>query len=243
MEETVQAKLSTGITRWAGDLAFLTKIQRQIDVFVWAGKSRVDRNTITKSKAKGGMGLLSVMDQFRSIAGNLMIWLLSPGKHPLREILCAHIGELLRCKWGYADLTWLVTKGGSTDSGGSAPWHNICRAWAKLKPLLSARQPCNLQEWYALSLWRAHCNYPNPQNVKCSTRAQHSLRHAGLHYMGDILSPAGHILQWQDLPANVTETRKVRASMALIADLQPHPIIEATLGPQAIYFAESLAEL
>lgn len=99
MEEIVQAKLITGITRYkgchlslaakvvvanllilstlwylltllAGDLAFLTKIQQQINLFVWAGKSRVDRNTITQSKAKGGMGLLCVLDQFRSIAGN-----------------------------------------------------------------------------------------------------------------------------------------------------------------------------
>lgn len=40
------------ITLWAGDLSFLSKIQGQITKFVWAGKSRVDKLTITQRKSK-----------------------------------------------------------------------------------------------------------------------------------------------------------------------------------------------
>lgn len=82
------------LTLWAGDLAFLTKLQKQIDLFVWAGKSRVNRQTATQCKTRGGLGLFLVEEQFRAIAGNLMIWLLGPGDHLLREILCGHIKEL-----------------------------------------------------------------------------------------------------------------------------------------------------
>lgn len=65
-----------------------------------------------KSRAKGGLGLLLIEEQHRAIVGNLMMWIIGPGVHPLRLILTSHIHELSRRKWRFPDLTWLFTKGG-----------------------------------------------------------------------------------------------------------------------------------
>lgn len=182
------------LTLWAGDLKFLHKIQQQIDLFVWNGKPRVDRHTITQSKAKGGLGLLSVQEQYRAIVGNLMLWIMGPGGHPLQVILRSHIGALSAKKWGVSDLAWLVTKGNSKRVGGSAPWRNICQAWVSLKPLLTNLPPQNLIEWKALPLWRPHCNHVDTKKVNYSNRAFKELRAEGLVTMGDVLSPGGDIL-------------------------------------------------
>lgn len=249
MEEMVQSKITMSITKhrylltlWAGELTFLAKIQKQLDSFVWAGKSRVNKATVTQGKAGGGIGLLSVEDQYRSIAGNLMIWILGPDKHLLRKILCTHIQELSVHKWGFTDLTWMVTPGGGTVSGGSAPWQNICCAWAKLKPLLAPSRPHNVLEWTQLPLWRPHYNHRIQQRVKCSTGAQHMLRQAGLLYMGDVISPTGNFLEWHELPPCVVATRKERVYRALIDNLQPNPITEAPTGQHHIFFAETQVE-
>lgn len=66
------------LSLWAGDLRFFQKIQKKIDGFVWAGRSRVDRNTTCQAKSRGGLGLLSVADQYNAMAGNLMVWILGP---------------------------------------------------------------------------------------------------------------------------------------------------------------------
>lgn len=75
------------LTLWAGDLACLTTIQKQIDHFVWNSKPRMDRQTVTQGKSKGGLGLLLVQEQYRAIVGNLMLWIMGPGGHPLQTIL------------------------------------------------------------------------------------------------------------------------------------------------------------
>lgn len=91
------------ITLWAGDTNFFNKIQSKLSTFIWAGRPRVDRNTICQSKFKGELGLLSVNDQYRAIAGNLMVWSLGPGSHPLRIILQSHIQDLSKRKWGVSN--------------------------------------------------------------------------------------------------------------------------------------------
>lgn len=62
------------ITLWAGDLDFLNHLQSQIERFIWAGRSQVARGTATQPKSFGGLGLLLIVEQFHSIAGNIMIW-------------------------------------------------------------------------------------------------------------------------------------------------------------------------
>lgn len=101
------------VTLWAGDLSFLSKLQTKIEIFVWAGRSRVNRNSTTQSKVHGGLGLILIIEQYRAIAGNLMLWVLGPEAHPLKTILCSHLRELQsRNIWGIPDFTWVVTKGG-----------------------------------------------------------------------------------------------------------------------------------
>lgn len=70
------------ITLWAGDLAFFTRLQNKIEAFVWAGRRRVDMNTIAQCKLGGGLGLLTILDQYKAIARGIMILTLGPGHRP-----------------------------------------------------------------------------------------------------------------------------------------------------------------
>lgn len=79
----------------------------------------VDRNTVCQRKAHDGLDLLLVTDQYHAISGNIMIWSLGPGSHPLRIILHSHLQDLLRRKWGVSDLPWVVSRGGNAESMGS----------------------------------------------------------------------------------------------------------------------------
>lgn len=73
------------ITVWAGKREFLGRLQRMVDKFVWAGRSRVDRATIAKPRAEGGLGLLSVEAQFQALSSRIMLWILGEGNHPLQR--------------------------------------------------------------------------------------------------------------------------------------------------------------
>lgn len=226
------------LTLWAGEPSFLRKIQRQIDAFVWDGRPRVDYMTITQGKAKGGLGLLSVQEQYNAIAGNLMLWILGPGQHPLQIILRSHVSGLSAKRWGVPDLAWLVTHGGGKNSGGSAPWRNICRAWGELKTQVVPLTPQNLGEWLDLPIWRPHCNHVDSSLIKCTSRAQQELRRAGLVSMRDVMAPGGGFLQWEGLPPQIVATGKVRAYRKILSNLRVTPIIEPTPGPHPIFFAE-----
>lgn len=99
------------LTLWAGDLGFFSlQLQHKIDAFVWEGRSRVCRNTSTQSKANGGLGLIMIYEQYRVIAGNLIIWVLGPEPHPLRSILRSHIHDLSFRKWGISDYTLRIQR-------------------------------------------------------------------------------------------------------------------------------------
>lgn len=107
------------IALWAGDFSFFNQIQRLIENFVWGGRPRVARNTITQPVGKGGLGLLLIMEQYRSMVGNIFIWVLGMEFHPLRWILGSHIRDLSLKRWEIADLTWAVVGGGRGASLGS----------------------------------------------------------------------------------------------------------------------------
>lgn len=90
---------------WAGTRNFLTKLQRIIDTFVWAGRSRVARvarATVALPKAEGGLGLLGVEAQYIALTSNFMCWVLTEGIHPLQLILRGHI-HLASSLWHYAN--------------------------------------------------------------------------------------------------------------------------------------------
>lgn len=161
------------VTLWAGDFAIFAKLQKKVEEFLWAGRSRVCRTTTTQSKANGGLGLLLISEQYQAIVGNLMLWVLGPDPHPLRSILCSHIRNLSQRKWGFPDFTWIVAKGGGKNSDGSATWRNICVTWDKLKIFLVPTAPSNLEFWGNLPLWCPHLQQNMPSLVRCSTQAQH----------------------------------------------------------------------
>lgn len=129
------------ITLWAGDLGFLAKLQKAVDAYVWPGKSRVNSKATTQEKHQGGLGLILITEQYNAIAGNIMLWVLGPERHPLRLILASHLRDLSRRQGGYPDYLWVVIKGGSKQSRGCTVWQNICLAWHSLKPMLEPTQP------------------------------------------------------------------------------------------------------
>lgn len=49
----ILSSLWYGITLWPGDLSFFIVIQKRLGALVWAGRPRVDRNTISQSKSQG----------------------------------------------------------------------------------------------------------------------------------------------------------------------------------------------
>lgn len=224
------------LTLWAGDLSFLAKLQRTLESFVWVGRARVNRNTMTQSRAKGGLGLMLIIEQYRALAGNLMIWALGPGSHPLRRILRSHLTELSRSSWGYPDFTWVVTMGGSKRSCGSSVWQNICIAWSSLKHLLVRIPPRNLEEWGSLPIWSPHLAHITPKLVRCKTQAQHRLRTEGLLTINDISSHRGELLAWPEVAHNVLDTAGHRAFDTLISNLHAAPQFPASLKHQSIFF-------
>lgn len=230
------------ITLCAGDIFFFQRIQRKLEAFVWSGRPRVDRNTISQGRSRGGLGLLSVIEHYRAMSGNLMSWILGPGPHPLRTILHSHIFELSRRKWGVADLSWIVTKGGSSESLGSPPWQNICRAWSSLKPFLRKLAPRNEEEWRLLPLWRPHHQHISDTKVHCNTLAQQRLREAGLLTVGDISEVNGQLSPWESLPLNHEDTLGHRAYTALTANIRHQGIFDQQLGPHQVYFGEAESE-
>lgn len=171
------------LTMWAGNEEFFAKLPRLVEAYVWAGRSRVSRDTISQSKSKGG--LILIIELYTAIAGNIMLWALGSDGHPLRLILCSHLRELLQHKWGYQDFTWVTSKGGSYKSQSSPVWRNICHAWHKLKPHLTPSTPRNLEEWQSLSLWSPHQHHRSAGLVHCSTRAHMHLRAHGLISLAD----------------------------------------------------------
>lgn len=221
------------ITLWAGDISIFQKIQRKLEAFVWAGRHRVDRNTISQCRSRGGLGLLSVVDQHRAMAGNLMVWVLGPGAHPLRLILQSHIHDLSSRKWGISDLSWIVSKGGSSESLGSSSWQNICKAWGSLKPFLRHAAPRNQEEWRELPLWRPHIQHVSESRVKCTTQAQRRLRDAGILTIGDISEADGRYKPWESLPVNKEDTASRRAYEALIANLRQQALFDPQIGPRS----------
>lgn len=226
------------LTLWAGDMGFFQKIQRKLEAFIWAGRPRVDRNTISQSRARGGLGVLSVADQYRAMTGNIMMWILDQGEHPLRLILQSHIQDLSKRKWGIPDLSWIVPKGGSSVSLGSPPWQNICRAWSSLKPFLRRTVPRNLEEWLDLPLWRPHSHQISETRAHCTSQAQHRLRDVGLLTIGDITEADGSFKVWESLPVQQDDQNGHRAFEALVANIRPMAHFEQQVGPHRLYFGE-----
>lgn len=123
------------IVIWAGKRTFFTKLQLTIDQFLWAVRSRVARATGSQPKEDGRLGLITVEAHYDALTSNLMIWIMAEGVHPLRMILQEHIKQVVESRWGIADLSWLVSKCGTMQIEGSAPWRNLCQGWTSLKPL------------------------------------------------------------------------------------------------------------
>lgn len=107
-----------------------------INRFLWAGRSWVARATVLLPKSEGRRELISVEAQYNALTSNLMLWVMAEGEHPLCQILQSHIKTMSERRWGIADLTWLVTKCGTMQLEGSAPWRNLCTSWMGLKAML-----------------------------------------------------------------------------------------------------------
>lgn len=165
---------------WAGNDTFLSKLQRMVEQFVWAGRNRVFRDVVSLPKWEGGLGLINIKDQHRVMAGGVMVWVALNGHHPLRLILQGHIHQASARRWGTLDLSWIVTPCGHLKLGGSATWQNICRNWEGVRRRIQPRTPVNPQEWRALPLWRPHVNHRVHKEVHCNSAAQRLLRNAGL---------------------------------------------------------------
>lgn len=125
-----------------------------------------------------------------------MLWVILIDYHPLHSILQDHIQQVSSHRWATVDLTWVVSKCGHMEMGGSDTWRNICRGWEKMKVHIHISRPINMEEWRNLPLWRPHVNHLDPKLVRCHTRPLRLIREAGFHRMDDILDLGGMFLSW-----------------------------------------------
>lgn len=209
------------LTIWAGKRAFLLKLQKIIESFVWAGRSRV--KTVTLPRTDGGLNLMGIEAQYHALSANFMLWIMALGTHPLRTILRGHIAEASLRGWGIQDLSWLFSKCGSVKLTGSPTWLNICKGWAVLKKWLVPGQPANLAGWRALPLWRPHLNHVNPTTVKCSTVARRTLYDRGFVYMEDVMHPNGAFITWEEAQRKGAGNGGEAAFRNLLANLKTQP--------------------
>lgn len=225
---------------WAGEERFLKRLQAMVDHFIWNGRSRVARATITIDKAHGGLGQIDIAAQYRALTGSLIVWVSRSGTHPLRSILRGHIELMSHRRWGTSDLSWVVSPSGRMKSTGSSTWQHICRGWHDLKTHISAKRPHNLAEWRALPLWRPHVNHQLPDLARCMTRPQRALRDRGIGRMGDILNDNSALCSWAEVEARWTLPPGLQtAYLALTHNLVQVPELDPSSSPQEFY-VESL---
>lgn len=65
---------------WAGAESFLKNLQKMVDNFVWAGRSRVNKAILTLPTTEGGLALPSIINQYSALSGTLLIILGSFGR-------------------------------------------------------------------------------------------------------------------------------------------------------------------
>lgn len=220
------------IVFWAGERPFLRKLQRIIDHYVWAGRSRVRRSTVALPRAEGGLGLLGVEEQFIALTSGFMVWILEEGEHPLRSILRSHLHQVSARRWGNEDLTWIVAQCGTMRMEGSAPWRNICKAWADLKGKLVPLRPANFEEWTDLPLWTPHLNHVDCSIVSCKSAAQKALRNCGFRRMVDILDAPDSAITWEEAVRRGAPVRCEVAFRNLIQNIILNPVVDA---PNALH--------
>lgn len=177
-----------------------------------------------------------ICEQYKALTGNLMVWALGPGNHPLRIILRSHIQDLSERSWGSRDFTWTVSKGGGRRSEGSTVWQNICIAWDTLKTLLIPNPPRNTEDWGNLPLWSPHSAHINPKLVRCKSQAQHRLRAAGMMTVSNISSPLGAILPWHLVATNPDDRGGRKAYESMVANLREIPDFPRVSKLQTVFF-------
>jgi hypothetical protein len=141
------------LTLWSGNPKELEQMQAQILRFVWGGedkqtRNRVDKATIFRSKAEGGLGLISIVSQTRALSGRIVMWALHMNRPPnlLRDLLQLYIRDLSERRWGKKDLTWAFTPCRAQTAYGSPVWHAIAASWSISKESLIQVQSASHKE-------------------------------------------------------------------------------------------------
>lgn len=206
-----------------------------VDQYIWQGRNRVARATVTLCKSDGGLGQIDIGAQYKALTGSIIIWVTMSGHHPLRSILRGHIGAMSLRRWGNADLSWVVTKSGRLQTDGSGPWSNICQGWHDLKAHITTRRPANIDEWRDLPLWRPHVNDLIPGRARCYTRSQCILRDSGILSMGDVMCVDGTIRTWANMAERGIPARCEGAYTDLVSNLVQVPTLDNSCSLKEFY--------
>lgn len=190
------------LTLWTGDQAYLLELERSILNFLWAGsdtktRNRVDKATVYLSKAKGGLGVISIMQQVNALAGKFILWATSTGDHPLQLLLRRQISSLTEKKWGVPGVAWVYNPCTTLPVGTSKAMLNIFKAWKMTKSNCLQVAACNYQEFLHLPLWTPCKAHRIQKLVGCKTKTARALFDAGIQSMGDITDREGQPLPWE----------------------------------------------
>jgi hypothetical protein len=92
-------KLWYVLALWKGEDKELKEIEREMVKFLWAGMKfkalpTVLLTNLYKEFKEGGIGLRSIREQVKCMAGNIIIWMVAGRDHPLQKILQNRIQTL-----------------------------------------------------------------------------------------------------------------------------------------------------
>lgn len=131
---------------WTGNAEELRALEKKIVHDLWVGdmetaRHRVKLNIVELPKDRGGIGLISLIQQVRALASKLILWAITDEDHPLKKLMQASFREMSLKRWGIPNFAWVLLSCMTTPANTSKLFTNLCATWNKENPLIKERQP------------------------------------------------------------------------------------------------------
>ncbi|KAL3695540.1 hypothetical protein R1sor_009616 [Riccia sorocarpa] len=201
------------------------KCQRRISE---ASESALVASKVVLQRTKdGGLGLVSLTQQYLAFVARTMRWAFQRGKHPLKSIIQGAVEDENMEAFGVPGVQWMQTHVSSKRLGKSDALKNIFATWTKLKKYVKGRTWHTVQDWEVRPLWGTAEASKDGKVRKAHSRARRLLWEVGYRRLGDLTTTDGKTLaQWEQRKIQGAEQGTVKLAFSkLTANLQ---------GPQEI---------
>lgn len=189
------------IALWNGSESNLRELKRVIITFIWSSQSRLNRHQVSKAtlylpKSRGGIGLISNLQQMRALTSKAIIWTMEPGEQKLKQILRAKIRELSFKRWGLLDYSSAFSQCNTLPSDESEVWLNMCKSWNVIKKATVPMSPANTQERDRIPIWNPHVGDIRRTGLGGCSPTQQRLIEVGMTSYRHIIDVVDDILVW-----------------------------------------------